>query len=80
MANLNIGSGWLYLSDDSDYMLIYFKQCKWDFKMQPTIRHYAGAGTTYGGDTADRWRSPQFPVAAHIDRCIQRAYLYHKRH
>jgi hypothetical protein len=37
-----INEGWLVLSKGSDSMLVYFEECKVDWKTNPTSRHYSG--------------------------------------
>lgn len=36
-----INNGWLKLTDGSDTMLLFFEECKCDWKLSPTIKHYA---------------------------------------
>jgi len=37
-----INDGWLNLVSGSDSFLLAFKQCKADWKVEPSIKHYAG--------------------------------------
>jgi hypothetical protein len=39
-----INEGWLYLADATNSMLVYFEECKVDWKTNPTSRHYSGGG------------------------------------
>ena len=43
-----INQGWLWLYSGSDYLKLYFDECKVDWKLSPKISHYAGeAGMMY---------------------------------
>ena len=49
-----INDGWLKVDDGSDSMRLMFEQCKIDWFLEPTIKHYAG-GAHSGYTTGKRW-------------------------
>lgn len=49
-----INEGYLELTDGTDTLLLYFKQCKWDYIRNPKNKHFAG-GSHLGYDLGKKW-------------------------